>query len=167
MILAERLADAALTRAEGIDHEDKEAEFRQTDAARLHHGVLLCAAPVPVNTEDGREFAGSVGDVGVGGHPDIGAGLENELLDAIALALQFTEFLGIERAGFGGKATPRFEQVGAQFGALAVPITERGGRGIGTAKFRGAGFDKLQERLGRCVGRGSRCGRGLGGHEGK
>ena len=74
------------------------------------HRVLLGAAPVAVNAEHGRPLSPAVGDVGIRRHEDAGAGLKDDLLDAIAVADKLAEFSRSEIARLTGKAPPRFEQ---------------------------------------------------------
>ncbi len=80
--------------------------------------------PVAVNIQDRGVLARRVGQVEVGRHPDVRAGLEDQFFDAVTVALQGSEDLGFKRTRIGGKPAPGVEQAGADGLALGFPIIE-------------------------------------------
>ena len=148
VVFAEGFADGAFAGPEGVHDEDEEAEFGEAEAAGLDDGILLGAAPVAMDAEDGGEFAGAVGDVGVGGHPEAGEGLKDQFLDAVAVAAEFAEDFGLRCRGGGGPVAPGAAEVLAECGAVAVPGVEGWGWGVVGAEAGGLGLDEAKEVVG-------------------
>src|SRR5690242_16119573 len=100
MVFAQYLADPALPGPERIYGKHKVSQFCQADAAGLYDRILLGAPPVPVDSQNRRQLralsAAPVRHVGVGGHPDAGQRLKDDLLDAVSIPLDLAQLAGIE-----------------------------------------------------------------------
>ena len=147
MILATPFNDASLACSKGVHCQYKESEFRQTDATRLHVRILLCFWPVAMHAQHAWQSSRSVRDVGVSRHPHLGHSLEDDLLNAIAVALECLKYLGIQRAGISWKPAPRLQQPFANLNTFFSPLVERSGRLITGPHIGCTGLDKFQEGL--------------------
>jgi len=87
----------ALAGAEGVHGQDDEAQLDQAQAAGLHHRVAAGDRPVAVHHQHRRRrILEHRRHVNAGRHPDVRPAAEDHLLDAVALAPQDADFLGLQ-----------------------------------------------------------------------
>jgi hypothetical protein len=111
-----------------------------------------------VNHQDCRGFLllCLIRNVQVRGHANAGPGLDRDLFDKVAFSLQWLAVaLRVEIARRFGEATPRREELFAEFGFLDVPLLHRGGRLVFRPELGRLPADELKVLLVR----GNRIGR--------
>ena len=105
-----------------------------------------------MNAEHCRQLARATRHVSVGRHPDVRQSLEDDLLDAVTVALEHAELARVERRGGARKASPGDEQALADRVALPLPVVEGGRRPVRGSQFGGARLDEVEEGVVRGAG---------------
>jgi len=146
VVFPQRLAESPLTRTERIHGQHEEPQLDQSQTPGLDRRILLGPAPMAVYDQHRGQLAGRSRNVGVRGHPNAPPRLEQDLLHAIAFALQRAHDARFQGTGLRRKPAPRGEHVSAQLRPPLLPFRQRRGSLVAGAKFRRLPADKLQER---------------------